>query len=378
MTLLSVEGLTVHFRIRRGVSKKSVQVVHAADDVSFTIDRGETLALVGESGSGKTTVAEAILQLNKPTAGRICFEDRCISDLKGSERRAVQRRVQIVFQDPFSSLDPRMTVHDLVAEPLKANARMSGKDLEARVVSLLEMVGLGTQHLWRRPHEFSGGQCQRIAIARSLALEPDLIVLDEPTSALDVSVQARILVLLQQLQKELGLAYLMVAHDLAVVESVADKVAVMYLGRIVEEGPADELFLRPRHPYTAALLASVPSPDPDQRGALGVLQGDVPSAVEPPPGCRFHTRCAYRMDVCSREVPEMRESPGGTRRACHLPPATLPTPKSIETRDETFEPMSTAAAAPAYGAGADTAAAVQRGERLDPEDGASRETDPFR
>jgi oligopeptide transport system ATP-binding protein len=369
VSLLSVEGLTVHFRVRRGLSRKSMLVVHAVDDVSFGIEAGETLALVGESGSGKTTVAEALLQLNKPTSGRVCFEGRGVTEHSARERRDMKRRVQIVFQDPYSSLDPRMTVHDLVAEPLRAHGHMSGKQLEERVVALLEMVGLGTQHLWRRSHEFSGGQCQRIAIARAIALEPDVVVLDEPTSALDVSVQARILVLLQELKERLGLSYLLVAHDLAVVESVADKVAVMYLGKIVEEGPAAELFRRPRHPYTVALLASVPSPDPDQRSALGVLPGDVPSAVDPPPGCRFHPRCAYRMNVCEQSAPEMLQTPdGGTRRACHLPLDALPVAKGFEDRHTVFEPVGGADTAQAYGDGVGTAAAVMRGEAIDPED----------
>jgi oligopeptide transport system ATP-binding protein len=324
MSLLAVDGLTVHFRRRRGLSRKSVDIVHAVDDVSFVVEHGETVALVGESGSGKTTVAEAVLQLNKPTSGRILFEDVCLTNMRGRARRDMKRHVQIVFQDPYSSLDPRMTVHDAVAEPLRAFGRTGAKELEDRVLSLLEMVGLGTQHLWRRPHEFSGGQCQRIAIARALALEPDLLVLDEPTSALDVSVQARILVLLQELKQRLGLAYLLVAHDLAVVESIADWVAVMYLGRIVEFGGAEELFRRPRHPYTAALLASVPSPDPEKRAHLDILKGEVPSAINPPPGCRFHPRCAYRMDICATTPPEMLQSPTGTRRACHLPLDALP------------------------------------------------------
>ena len=318
MSLLLVDDLTVHFRIRRGLGKKSVDTVHAVDDISFEIAQGETLALVGESGCGKSTAARAVLQLVKPTSGAIRFLDTDLTDLSARQRRKMMRDAQVVFQDPFSSLNPRMTVHDLVAEPLRAQARMGGRELEARVLALLEMVGLGTQHLWRRPHEFSGGQCQRIAIARALALEPKLVVLDEPTSALDVSVQARILVLLDDLQRRLGLTYLFIAHDLAVVESMAHALAVMYLGRIVEQGPANEIFRDPRHPYTVALLGSSPSPDPESRGAMRVLEGDVPSAVHPPEGCRFHPRCPFRMDICTTECPQPH-AVGGRLVSCHLP-----------------------------------------------------------
>jgi len=316
--LLSVEDLTVHFKIRRGFGKKSADVVHAADNVSLSIDPGQTVALVGESGSGKTTVARAILQLSQPTGGRIVFQGNDIGSLKRAQKRAAMSDAQVVFQDPYSSLSPRLTVHDVIAEPLRAQSRLSGKELNQRILSLLEMVGLGTQHLWRRPHEFSGGQCQRIAIARALALEPKLIVLDEPTSALDVSVQARILVLLKDLQKRLGPAYLFIAHDLAVVESISDRVAVMYLGQIVESGPTEAVLHDPRHPYTRALLASVPSPDPRLRSELGIIAGEVPSAVRPPPGCRFHPRCPFVMDVCPAEQPPLREIGGGRRVACHL------------------------------------------------------------
>ena len=321
--LLRAEDLTVHFRLRRGWSRKSVDIVHAVDDVSFEVHRGQTLALVGESGSGKTTVAESILQLNTPTSGRILLDGLDLSKLSRRERKKNRRKVQMVLQDPYSSLDPRMTLHDIVAEPLRAHGMGSGAELEGRIVDLLETVGLGTQHLWRRPHEFSGGQCQRIAIARAVALNPELVVLDEPTSALDVSVQARVLALLWDLQRRAQLTYLLVAHDLAVVESVADAVAVMYLGRIVELGSADEVLHRPRHPYSAALLSSVPSPEPEDRGHLTVLTGDVPSAINPPSGCRFHPRCPERMPVCETEVPMMHEVAGGVRRACHLPDDTV-------------------------------------------------------
>jgi len=318
MPLLSVDDLTVHFKIRRGLTRKSIDTVHAADEVSFALERGTTLALVGESGSGKTTVAHAILGLNRPQKGSIVFSERDLLVLPRRERRAARRGMQVVFQDPYSSLNPRMTVHDLVAEPLRVGTKMSGDALRDRVLELLEMVGLGTQHLWRRPHEFSGGQCQRIAIARALALSPDLVVLDEPTSALDVSVQARILTLLHRLQEELELSYLFIAHDLAVVESVADGVAVMYLGTIVESGSTETIFNDPRHPYTLALLASVPSPDPEQRSAGAALSGDVPSAIHPPSGCRFHPRCKFRLDVCDKEAPPLVERLG-RRLACHLP-----------------------------------------------------------
>jgi oligopeptide/dipeptide ABC transporter ATP-binding protein len=316
--LLDVAELTVHFKIRRGITRKSIDVVHAADEIGFVLQKGTTLALVGESGSGKTTVAHAVLGLNKPESGSIVFLGKDVLRLPKRERRAARHGMQVVFQDPYSSLNPRMTVHDLIAEPLRVAKSMKGDALRARVVELLELVGLGTQHLWRRPHEFSGGQCQRIAIARALALQPDLLVLDEPTSALDVSVQARILTLLHRLQEELTLSYLFIAHDLALVESVADQVAVMYLGRIVESGSSDVLFGDPRHPYTLALLASVPSPDPLQRTEKAALSGDVPSAIDPPKGCRFHPRCKFRMEVCEQQAPEYVERQGRLI-ACHLP-----------------------------------------------------------
>lgn len=338
--LLTVDDLCVHFKIKRGLSRRSTDVVHAADDVAFTIRGGETLGLVGESGSGKTTVARAILQLTRPTAGRITFQGRELGSLGRKERRELSRNVQVVFQDPYSSLSPRMTVHDLVAEPLRAHGRLSGRELNDRVLELLEMVGLGTQHLWRRPHEFSGGQCQRIAIARALALEPRLIILDEPTSALDVSVQARILILLKELQQRLGVAYLLIAHDLAVVESIADQVAVMYLGCIVASGSTQDILHDPRHPYSRALIASVPSPDPELRSRMQIISGEVPSAVKPPSGCRFHPRCAYVMDICRVERPKLRRLSETHLVACHLPvdfdfaraAASAPSPRDEQQR----------------------------------------------
>lgn len=317
--LLRVDDLTVHFRVGKGMSKRAGDVVHAADHVSFTIARGETFALVGESGSGKTTVARAVLGLNRPTAGGVTFAGRELTRLKRGPLRAALRDVSVVFQDPYSSLSPRMTVRDVVAEPLRAHGGARDPALNGRILELLEMVGLGTQHLWRRPHEFSGGQCQRIAVARALALEPRLVILDEPTSALDVSVQARILVLLEELQERLGLAYLFIAHDLAVVESIADRIGVMYLGQIVETGAAHDVLRSPRHPYTHALIGSVPSPDPERRGELEVIAGEVPSAINPPAGCRFHPRCPFRMEVCDKVAPEPHDAGGGRLVACHLP-----------------------------------------------------------
>jgi len=321
--LLEIRDLKVHFALNEGMFQRGRAVVQAVNGVSLTLQRGEVFGLVGESGCGKTTLGRAVVGLAPVLSGEIRFAGESVIGLTGRAAKERARHIQLIFQDPYSSLDPRMTVHDLVAEPLRAHGMGGGVEPERRIAALLEMVGLGTQHLWRKPHEFSGGQCQRIAIARALALDPELVVLDEPTSALDVSVQARILSLLWDLQQKNQLAYLLVAHDLAVVESVADVVAVMYLGRIVEVGSADQVLHRPRHPYSSALLASVPSPDPEDRGLLTVLEGDVPSAINPPAGCRFHPRCPHRMSVCETENPVMREVADGVRRACHLPEDTV-------------------------------------------------------
>lgn len=319
MPLLAIQDLYVHFALRRGFRGSSRLVARAVDGFSLEVRPREVVALVGESGSGKTTVARAILGLVKPTSGRISFEGNDLVAADPRQRREARRHIQTVFQDPYSSLSPRLTIRDAIAEPLKAlGGNMSGHDMNDRVLALLEMVGLDTQHLWRRPHEFSGGQCQRIAIARALALEPKLLLLDEPTSALDVSVQARILLLLRELRERLGLAYLLIAHDLAVVQTMSDRVAVMYLGRIVEQGSNADVLKDPKHPYSIALLSSVPSADPTLRSELTVLEGDVPSPAYPPSGCHFHPRCPSAMPRCSTEEPLTRDISDGHVVACHL------------------------------------------------------------
>ncbi|GAA1870819.1 ATP-binding cassette domain-containing protein [Pseudonocardia ailaonensis] len=322
MSLLEVEDLAVHFPITRGVViNRTVGHVYAVDGVSLSIERGETYGLVGESGCGKSTLGRAILKLTEPTRGAVRFDGTDIAGLKGEELRRQRRRFQMVFQDPMSSLDPRQSVESLLAEGMKAHGLTGG---HARLQELVDAVGLPKGALRRYPHEFSGGQRQRIGIARALCVEPDLIVADEPVSALDVSVQAQVLNLLSRLQRELGLTYLVIAHDLAVVRHVSDRVGVMYLGGIVEEAPATELYTDPQHPYTKALLSAVPVPDPeseDQRERI-LLAGDLPSPAAPPAGCRFHTRCPWRhKERCASERPELRQLEGaapGHRVACHF------------------------------------------------------------
>ena len=321
MSLLAVEGLHKHFPIRgRGVSR-------AVDGVQFSLDAGETLALVGESGCGKSTTARLATRLIEPTAGVIRFEDRDITTLGGAPLRQLRRRMQMVFQDPFASLNPRMTVGDAIAEPMMLHGIGTRTTRRDRVRDLLGTVGLAPAHADRFPHEFSGGQRQRIGIARALAVEPALIVCDEPVSALDVSVQAQVVNLLDDLQKRLGVAYLFIAHDLAVVKHVAHRVAVMYLGRIVETGPKAAVFSRPRHPYTRALLAAIPRPDPHRERPAPVAAGDVPSPLAIPAGCRFHTRCPFAIDRCRTDDPALTPDPADNLHtaACHrsdeLPPA---------------------------------------------------------
>ena len=312
--LLEVRNLVKHFEVGRGL-------VRAVDGVSFTIEKGETLGLVGESGCGKTTTGRCILQLERPTSGNVIFEGRELTTLDQKELRAVRRKVQVIFQDPYSSLNPRMTVGQIIGEPLAVHGIVRGAGARAaRVKDLLSRVGLLPQHARRYPHEMSGGQRQRVGIARALAMEPSLIICDEPVSALDVSIQAQIINLLEDLQADLGLTYLFIAHDLAVVRHISDRVAVMYLGKIVEVADRVELYERPLHPYTQALLAAVPIPDPQVEAsrARRVLGGEVPSPLNPPSGCVFHPRCPIAIDRCRQVVPELREVKPGHWAACLL------------------------------------------------------------
>jgi oligopeptide/dipeptide ABC transporter ATP-binding protein len=321
-TVLQVADLTKHFPIRKGILRRHVGAVRAVDGVSFAIRAGETLALVGESGCGKTTVSRCILRALAPSSGAIRFtvggETHDLASLPRRKLRPLRRHVQMVFQDPYASLNPRMVVADLISEPLKLNGWNDATKRRDRVAELLELVQLPVSYMNRYPHAFSGGQRQRIGIARALALNPTLIVADEPVSALDVSVQAQIVNLLLDLQDRFGLSMLFVAHDLSVVKHVADRVAVMYLGRIVELAATAPLYARPLHPYTQALLSAVPHPDPRTRAARIVLQGVVPDAAHPPPGCHFHPRCAHATERCRTESPALREVAPGRLAACHL------------------------------------------------------------
>jgi peptide/nickel transport system ATP-binding protein len=317
-TVLEVRDLKKHFLIRKGLLQRAAGTVFAVDGVSFTIEAGETLGLVGESGCGKSTVGRTVLRLIEPTAGTIHLSGKDITTLNKSELRPYRRQMQIIFQDPFSSLDPRMSAGDIVAEPLRVHGVASGKSVRETVAKLFERVGLRRAQMDSYPHQFSGGQRQRICIARALALQPKLIVGDEPVSALDVSIQAQVLNLIMDLQKDLGLAYLFISHNLAVVEHISHRIAVMYLGRIVEYTDKHTLFARALHPYTEQLLLAVPVPDPRVKRPKRVLQGDVPSPINPPRGCHFHTRCPYAVERCRLETPTLREVRPGQQVACHL------------------------------------------------------------
>ncbi len=317
--LLSVRNLKKHFPIRGGVLGREIDRVHAVDGVSLDVAPGETLGLVGESGCGKSTTGRCILRLIEPTSGEIWFQGQDVTAMEGEALRAMRRDMQIIFQDPFASLNPRHTVGGIIGEALTIHGLVKTRQqMEDKVVQLLETVGLRPEHMRRFPHEFSGGQRQRIGIARALAVEPKLIVCDEPVSALDVSIQAQVINLLEDLQEKFGLTYLFIAHDLSVVEHISDRVAVMYLGRVVEVATAEELYANPLHPYTEALLSAVPIPDPKIKRKRIVLQGDVPNPIRPPSGCHFHTRCPIAEPRCSTEVPTLKSAGGRHQVSCHL------------------------------------------------------------
>jgi oligopeptide transport system ATP-binding protein len=320
--MLEVDHLVKHFPIKRGILfDKQIGSVKAVDDVSFTVAAGETLGLVGESGCGKSTLSRTILQLIEPTSGSVKFDGQEITGLSTNALRALRPKMQMIFQDPYASLNPRKRIAQIVGDPIKLHGIAEGDAIKARVQELLERVGLNPEHYNRFPHEFSGGQRQRIGIARALALNPELIIADEPVSALDVSIQAQIINLLEDLQEDLGLAYVFVAHDLGVVRHVADRIAVMYLGKIVELGPAEAVYSNPIHPYTASLLNAIPIPDPraNRERERTVLEGDVPSPADPPSACRFHTRCPFATEVCSTDEPAFVDYGGGHWAACHHP-----------------------------------------------------------
>jgi oligopeptide/dipeptide ABC transporter ATP-binding protein len=316
--VLEVANLKKHFPVRKGLLRRTIGQVYAVDDVTFSIGEGETLGLVGESGCGKSTVARTVLRLIEPTAGTIRLDGHDVTQLGRRDMRPHRRQMQIIFQDPFSSLDPRMSAGAIVGEPLLVHGVANSKEREEQVAAVFDQVGLRRAQMTAYPHEFSGGQRQRISIARALALNPKLIVADEPVSALDVSIQAQVINLLMDLQREKQLSYLFIAHDLAVVEHISHKIAVMYLGKIVEYADKRTLFTKPLHPYTEALLSAVPVPNPKLKRARRLLQGDVPSPINPPPGCAFHTRCPYAEPRCTAEAPRLVEAAPGHGVSCHL------------------------------------------------------------
>ncbi|MET7832847.1 oligopeptide transport system ATP-binding protein [Micromonospora sediminicola] len=321
--IIEVRDLVKHYPVTRGiVFKKTIGHVKAVDGVSFDLKAGETLGVVGESGCGKSTLARVLMNLEKPTAGQVLYKGQDISKLSGGALRRLRRQIQLVMQDPYTSLNPRMTVGDLIGEPFEIHPEVAPKgSRRSKVKELLDLVGLNPEHINRYPHQFSGGQRQRIGIARALALRPEVIVCDEPVSALDVSIQAQVMNLLEKLQAEFGLSYVFIAHDLSVVRHLSDRVAVMYLGKMVEVGTEDEIYERPTHPYTQALLSAVPVPDPTLRESKAIirLQGDVPSPISPPSGCRFRTRCWKAQDLCAQEVPLLQIRPGSDHpSACHF------------------------------------------------------------
>jgi len=316
--LVEVKNLAKYFPIRGGVFLKEVAAVKAVDDVSLTIREGETLGLVGESGCGKTTLGRLILRLEEPSSGKVLFQGENILSFDKEQMRSLRRDMQIIFQDPFSSLNPRKTVSHIIGEPLLVHGLRSRRERDEKVLELLSVVGLGREHMRRYPHQFSGGQRQRIGVARALALHPKLIICDEAVSALDVSIQAQVINLLKDLQEKFGLTYLFISHDLAVVEHVSDRLAVMYLGKIVELAEGFQIYRNPLHPYTQALLSASPIPDPASRRERVILKGDVPSPIDPPSGCRFHTRCLYAEELCSQQEPQLKEVRENHLTACHF------------------------------------------------------------
>ncbi len=316
--LLQVENLKKYFPVRRGFLSRHHAVIQAVDGISFAIHQGETLGLVGESGSGKSTIARCIMRLTEVTKGRILFQDQDISTMGRKALRPFRKRIQIIFQNPYSSLNPRMTVSQIIGDVLRHNTRMGAKEKKERILAIMDMVGLRPEHYNRYPHEFSGGQRQRIGIARAIIPNPELVVADEPLSALDVSIQAQVVNLLDRLKKELQLSYLFISHDLSVVEHISDRIAVMYLGKIVELATKDQLYYNPRHPYTIALLSAVPLPEIGPKKRRIVLKGDIPSPLAPPKGCRFHTRCFRAMDICAEMEPSWKNLGDGHYTACHL------------------------------------------------------------
>jgi len=343
--ILAATGLSKAFVAQRSVFGRPLKSVRAVEDVSLTLAPGETLALVGESGCGKSTLGRLLMRLIEPSAGSIVMDGEDVTALSARDLKAFRRKIQLIFQDPFASLNPRMTIGQMVAEPLMLHDVVPPAQRRARVAELLAAVGLGPQHLNRYPHEFSGGQRQRIVIARALAAAPRVIVCDEPVSALDVSIQSQILNLLKDLQAELGIAYVFISHDLGVVKHIADRVAVMYLGRIVETAPVEQLFAQPRHPYTRALLSAIPAPSPALRRPMPLIEGDLPSPIDPPSGCHFHTRCPYAQPVCSTTRPGLDDDGAGHATACHfwpqLPPAGDAVPRAPQ-RDPRLESLLTA------------------------------------